>query len=80
MPSLKLLVEHFWPGLFAKAQTNVNICNLEAGGPTPAAGAAPSGGPAPSTRAAPAEEKKVAAKKEESEESDEDMGFDLVDL
>ncbi|MBZ3880857.1 von Willebrand factor A domain-containing protein 5A [Sciurus carolinensis] len=60
-----------WPGLFAKALTNVNIgsliCNVGAGGP------------APSTAAAPAEEKKVEAKKDESEESDDDMGFGLFD-
>ncbi|CAO2612192.1 60S acidic ribosomal protein P1 [Lemmus lemmus] len=76
-------VEPFWTGLFAKALANVNIgsliCNEEAGGPAPAAGAAPAGGPAPSTAAAPAEEKKVEAKKEESEESDEDLGFGLFD-
>ena len=70
-------VEPFWPGLFAKALANVNIgsliCNVGAGGPAPAAGAAPAGGPAP------AEEKKVEAKKEESEESDDDMGFGLFD-
>ncbi|MBW02744.1 60S acidic ribosomal protein P1, partial [Eschrichtius robustus] len=62
---------------------NVNIgsliCNVGAGGPAPAAGAVPAGGPAPSTTAAPAEEKKVEAKKEESEESDDDMGFGLFD-
>ncbi|XP_004711357.1 60S acidic ribosomal protein P1-like [Echinops telfairi] len=73
----------FWPGLFAKALANVNIgsliCNARAGGPAPAAGAAPAGGPAPTTAAAPAEEKKVEAKKEESEESDDDMGFGLFD-
>ncbi|XP_027239928.1 60S acidic ribosomal protein P1 [Cricetulus griseus] len=66
-----------------KALANVNIgsliCNVGAGGPAPAAGAAPAGGPAPSTSAAPAEEKKVEAKKEESEESDDDMGFGLFD-
>ncbi|XP_024613579.1 60S acidic ribosomal protein P1-like isoform X2 [Neophocaena asiaeorientalis asiaeorientalis] len=74
-------VEPFWPGLFAKALANVNIgsliCNVGAGGPAPAAGA--TGGPAPSATAAPAEEKKVEAKKEESEESDDDMGFGLFD-
>ncbi|EPQ07631.1 60S acidic ribosomal protein P1 [Myotis brandtii] len=74
-------VEPFWPGLFAKALANVNIgsliCNVGAGGPVPAASAAPARGPAPSTAAAPAEEKKVEAKKEESEESDDDMGFGL---
>uniref|UniRef100_A0AC11E314 Uncharacterized protein n=2 Tax=Ovis aries TaxID=9940 RepID=A0AC11E314_SHEEP len=75
-------VEPFWPGLFAKALVNVNIgsliCNVGAGGPAPEAGAAPAGGPAPSTAAAPAE-KKVEAKEEESEESDDDMGFGLFD-
>ncbi|XP_024613578.1 60S acidic ribosomal protein P1-like isoform X1 [Neophocaena asiaeorientalis asiaeorientalis] len=63
------------------ALANVNIgsliCNVGAGGPAPAAGA--TGGPAPSATAAPAEEKKVEAKKEESEESDDDMGFGLFD-
>ncbi|XP_051019934.1 60S acidic ribosomal protein P1-like [Acomys russatus] len=75
-------VEPFWPGLFAKARANVNtgslICNVQAGGPAPAAGAAPAGGPAPAAAAAPAE-KKVEAKKEESEESDDVMGFGLFD-
>uniref|UniRef100_A0A8I3W0M7 Large ribosomal subunit protein P1 n=1 Tax=Callithrix jacchus TaxID=9483 RepID=A0A8I3W0M7_CALJA len=75
-------VERFWPGLFAKALASINIgsliCNVEAGGLAPAAGVAPAGGPAPSTTAAPAEEK-VEAKKEESEESDDDMGFGLFD-
>ncbi|KAB0371300.1 hypothetical protein FD755_017709 [Muntiacus reevesi] len=64
-------VEPFWPGFL--------ICNVGAGGPAPAAGAAPAGGPAPTTTAAPAEEKKVEAKKEESEDSDDDMGFGLFD-
>ncbi|KAB0372443.1 hypothetical protein FD755_016235 [Muntiacus reevesi] len=76
-------VEPFWPGLFAKALANVNIgsliCNVGAGGPAPAAGAAPAGSPAPASTAALAEEKKVEAKKEESEESDDDMGFGLFD-
>ncbi|XP_041494204.1 60S acidic ribosomal protein P1-like [Microtus oregoni] len=76
-------VEPFWPGLCAKALANVNIgsliCNVGAGGPAPAAGVAPAAGPAPSTAAAPAEEKKVEAKKEESEESDDGMGFGLFD-
>ncbi|KAB0351369.1 hypothetical protein FD754_016226 [Muntiacus muntjak] len=70
-------VEPFWPGFFAKALASVNIgsliCNVGAGGPAPA------GDPAPATTAAPAEEKKVKAKKEESEESDDDMGFGLFD-
>ncbi|XP_047639439.1 60S acidic ribosomal protein P1-like [Phacochoerus africanus] len=65
------------------ALANVNIwsliCNVGTGGPALAAGAAPAGGLAPATTAAPAEEKKVEAKKEESEESDDDMGFGLSD-
>ncbi|XP_027833406.1 large ribosomal subunit protein P1-like [Ovis aries] len=69
-------------GLFAKALANVNvgslICNVGAGGPAPAAGAAPAGGLAESITAAPAE-KEGEAKKEESEESDDDMGFGLFD-
>ena len=76
-------VEPFWPSLFETALANVNIgsliCYVGAGGPAPAAGVAPAGGPAPSTTATPAEEEKVKAKKEESEESDDDMGFDLFD-
>ena len=63
-------VEPFWPGLFAKALATVNIgsliCNVGAGGPASA------GRPAPA-------EKKVAAKNEESDESDDDMGFGLFD-
>ncbi|XP_006851646.1 PREDICTED: 60S acidic ribosomal protein P1-like isoform X2 [Chrysochloris asiatica] len=50
---------------------NVNIgsliCNVGAGGP------------APSIAAVPAEEKKVEAKKEQSEESNDNMGFGLFD-
>ncbi|XP_061043066.1 large ribosomal subunit protein P1-like [Eubalaena glacialis] len=57
-------VEAFRPGLFAKALANVNIRSLIC---NMGAGAAP------------AEEKKVEAKKEESEESDDDMGFGLFD-
>nr|XP_010342787.1 60S acidic ribosomal protein P1-like isoform X2 [Saimiri boliviensis boliviensis] len=64
----------------ALAKVNIGslIGNIGAGGPAPAAGAAPAGGPAPSTAAVPAE-KKVEAKKEESEESNDDMGFGLFD-
>ncbi|XP_036616611.1 60S acidic ribosomal protein P1-like [Trichosurus vulpecula] len=77
-------VKPFWPGLFSKALSNVNIASLifNAGvaGPAPAAGgAACAGGAAPASTAAPAEENKEEAKKEESEESDDDMGFSLFD-
>ncbi|KAL4822717.1 hypothetical protein H8958_010818 [Nasalis larvatus] len=62
--------EPFWPGVFANALANVSIgnpiCNVRAGGP------------APSTATASVD-KKVEAKKEQSEESDEDMGFGLFD-
>ncbi|ELW49504.1 60S acidic ribosomal protein P1 isoform X1 [Tupaia chinensis] len=76
-------VEPFQPGLFAKALANVNIgsliCSIGADEPAPAAGAAPARGPAPTAAAAPAEEKKVGAQKEKSEESNDDIGFDLFD-
>ncbi|XP_036600052.1 60S acidic ribosomal protein P1-like [Trichosurus vulpecula] len=55
-------VEPFWPGLFAKPLSSVNIasltCNAGVGGPAPAAGGpALVGGAAPVSTAAPAEEK-----------------------
>ncbi|XP_006157264.1 60S acidic ribosomal protein P1 isoform X2 [Tupaia chinensis] len=65
------------------ALANVNIgsliCSIGADEPAPAAGAAPARGPAPTAAAAPAEEKKVGAQKEKSEESNDDIGFDLFD-
>ncbi|MEQ2304038.1 60S acidic ribosomal protein P1 [Ameca splendens] len=76
-------VEPFWPSLFAKALSSVDIgsliCNVGAGGGAPAgvpaAGAvAVAGGDAPAK-----EEEKKEEKKEESEESDDDMGFGLFD-
>ncbi|XP_036286661.1 60S acidic ribosomal protein P1-like [Pipistrellus kuhlii] len=68
---------------FAEALAHVNIgslmCNAGSAGPALPASAASAGVPAPSTTAALAEEKKVEAKKEESEEPEDDMGFDLLD-
>merc|ERR1712084_49718 len=64
-------VEPFWPGLFEKALSSVNVAelitNIGSGvGAAPAAGGAADEAP------------KEEAKKEESEEeSDSDMGFDL---
>ncbi|XP_072915708.1 large ribosomal subunit protein P1-like [Hemitrygon akajei] len=74
-------VEPFWPSLFAKALTNIDInsliCSVGAGG---GGGGAAAPTAAAATAAAPAaEEKKEEKKQEESEESDDDMGFGLFD-
>merc|ERR1712178_535423 len=70
-------VEPFWPGLFEKALSSVNVAelitNIGSGvGAAPAVGGAAAAGGA--AVAAPAEEPK---KEESEEESDSDMGFDL---
>merc|ERR1712141_109587 len=72
-------IEPFWPSLFARALSGVNIKDLitnvgSAAAAAPAAGA-PAGGAAEEKK----EEEKKEEKKEESEESDDDMGFGLFD-
>ncbi|XP_028404920.1 60S acidic ribosomal protein P1-like [Dendronephthya gigantea] len=78
-----VIVEPFWPGMFAKALEGRNIGDLlcsvgtpGGGGGAPAAGGAAAGGEA---AADDAKEEKKEEKKEESEESDDDMGFGLFD-
>uniref|UniRef100_A0A0N4Z1U5 Large ribosomal subunit protein P1 n=1 Tax=Parastrongyloides trichosuri TaxID=131310 RepID=A0A0N4Z1U5_PARTI len=80
LKAANVTVEPFWPGLFAKALTGVDVAGLisSIGSGAGSAGAAPAAAAAPVADAAPAAAgKKKEEVKEESE--DEDMGFGLFD-
>nr|ALF46516.1 acidic ribosomal protein P1A [Euplotes octocarinatus] len=57
-------VESYWPGLFAKALTGVNIKDLLSNLGGSGGGAAPAGGAGPAAAAAPVEEEKEAQEEE----------------
>ncbi|XP_037704150.1 60S acidic ribosomal protein P1-like isoform X1 [Choloepus didactylus] len=64
-----VIIESFWPDMFAKSLADINTGKLSSvigtGGPAPVADAPPAGGPAPSSTIAPDKEKKVEAQKED---------------
>ena len=72
-------VDSYWPGLFAKALSGVDIqsllCNVGVGSGASAASADSGGAAAEDTK----EEAKQEAKEESEDESDDDMGFGLFD-
>uniref|UniRef100_A0A0K0G0T9 Large ribosomal subunit protein P1 n=1 Tax=Strongyloides venezuelensis TaxID=75913 RepID=A0A0K0G0T9_STRVS len=83
LKAANVTVEPFWPGLFAKALSGVDVAGLisNIGSGAGSAGVAPAASSgaaaaAPAGGAAPAAEKK---KEEPKEESDDDMGFGLFD-
>ncbi|XP_042877285.1 60S acidic ribosomal protein P1-like [Penaeus japonicus] len=73
-------VEPYWPGLFAKAVSGLDIRSLVANVGSGVGTGGGGGGGAPAAAAAssaPAAEAKKEEKEEEAEESDDDMGFSL---
>ncbi|CAL4171603.1 unnamed protein product [Meganyctiphanes norvegica] len=75
LKAANVTVEPYWPGLFAKAATGLDlksiVTNIGAG-----VGSGGGGGGAAAADA-PAEKKEEKVEEEEAEESDEDMGFSL---
>ncbi len=71
----KVVIEPFWPGLFAKALQGRNIGDLICNVGSAPSGAAAGGAAAGGGEAAEVVEEKKEEKKEDTEESDDDMGF-----
>ncbi|XP_063610816.1 large ribosomal subunit protein P1-like [Penaeus indicus] len=80
LKAASVTVEPYWPGLFAKAVSGLDIKALVANVGSGVGSGGGGGAAAPAAAAAssaPAAEAKKEEKEEEAEESDDDMGFSL---